>query len=264
MAHPTDPPKRKQYTLFGGNKAWEEDDWTSSDDRVRGGKSQSYLGCSHGIGRFHGNLDIDTLGGAGFASQRTTGDDRQWDLSDYAGIQIVVSKGDKKRYTLNLKDELLPRDPDTGREQATISYECDFELPPQAQPGHATDRKVFIPWDSFNATYRGKLKKDAKPINLKSVKRLSIMMRSFFGAQSGDFSLSMRSIIALSETPDLEYLTVDAHALEKGTAHERQVEAARAPIHTLSDSRRRVTLFVLGATTLAAMYYFAGPSCRQR
>ena len=83
----------------------------------------------------------------------------------------------QKRYTLNLKDELLPRDPDTGREQSTISYECDFELPPQAEPGHTTDRKIFIPWDSFNATYRGKLKKDAKPIDLKKVKRLSIMMR---------------------------------------------------------------------------------------
>lgn len=83
----------------------------------------------------------------------------------------------QKRYTLNLKDELLPRDPDTGREQSTVSYECDFEIPPQDEPGHATDRKIFIPWTSFNATYRGRLKKDAKPINLKKVKRLSIMMR---------------------------------------------------------------------------------------
>jgi hypothetical protein len=34
------------------------------------------------------------LGGAGFASQRTTGEDRSWDLSKYAGIQIAVAKGD--------------------------------------------------------------------------------------------------------------------------------------------------------------------------
>lgn len=140
-------------------------------------------------------MDIKTLGGAGFASQRTTGEDREWDLSEYAGIQICIEKGDsaytslsprqiyhaeatlEKRYTFNLKDELLPPDPTTGREQSSVSYECDFELPPQGQPGHAYDKSVFIPWSSFNATYRGKPKKDAEPINLKKIKRVSIMMR---------------------------------------------------------------------------------------
>jgi hypothetical protein len=34
------------------------------------------------------------LGGAGFASQRTTGEDREWDLSEYAGIQLSIAKGD--------------------------------------------------------------------------------------------------------------------------------------------------------------------------
>lgn len=83
----------------------------------------------------------------------------------------------QKRYTFNLKDELLPVDPDTGREQSSISYEVDFELPPQSEPDHARDRDVFVPWSAFNATYRGKPKKDAKPIDLKKIKRISIMMR---------------------------------------------------------------------------------------
>merc|ERR1712029_806112 len=91
--------KMKSLALFGGNEEWSSDDWTDSDDRVRGGKSQSYLDTEDkAIGRFHGNLDIKTLGGAGFASQRTTGDERKWDLSQYAGIELQVSKGDKKRY----------------------------------------------------------------------------------------------------------------------------------------------------------------------
>ncbi|KAK4637882.1 uncharacterized protein CLAFUR5_00677 [Fulvia fulva] len=267
MAHFIDRKPRKEYTLFGGATPWSSDDWTASDDRVRGGKSQSYLECSDTVGRFHGNLDIETLGGAGFASQRTT-DDREWDLSDYAGLQILVSKGDKKRYTLNLKDELLPRDPDTGREQSTVSYECDFEIPPQDEPGHATDRKIFIPWTSFNATYRGRLKKDAKPINLKKVKRLSIMMRSFFGSQSGDFSLTMRSIVALSEIPNLEYPVVDGNMLEKGSItasedpYQREVKEHRSSIHTSADRRRRIACLLLGAISLAAMYYFTGLSCR--
>ena len=95
----------------------------------------------------------------------------RWSLTEHARAYT------EKRYTVILKDELLPKNEDNGREQATISYECDFELPPQAEPGETEDRKVFIPWKSFNPTYRGRVKKDAKPIDLASVKRFSIMMR---------------------------------------------------------------------------------------
>jgi len=55
---------------------------------------QSFLECKKHHGRFHGTLDIKTLGGAGFASQRTTGDGREWDLSGYVGISIDVKVGD--------------------------------------------------------------------------------------------------------------------------------------------------------------------------
>jgi hypothetical protein len=160
---------------------------------------QSYLVRDEKYARFYGNLDIKTLGGAGFASQRTVSEDKEWDLSEYAGIQLDIAKGDskfqywrvyaiwerptdsdhhtEKRYTLILKDTLLSRDPDSGREQATISWECDFDLPPQTVPGETKDRTVFILWDSLNPTYRGKLKKDAEPLDLKKIKRFSIMMR---------------------------------------------------------------------------------------
>nr|POE90270.1 uncharacterized protein c9e9.15 [Quercus suber] len=106
----------------------------------------------------------------------------------------------EKRYTFILKDELLPPS-ENGREQAVISWEVDFELPPQTEPGDAKDKFVFVPWKAFNPTYRGKPKKDAKPLDLKSIKRVSIMMRSFFGSQDGDFSLSITSIKALKKTP---------------------------------------------------------------
>lgn len=58
------------------------------------GKSISHLDCTEKTGTFRGNLDIKTLGGAGFASQKTTGEDRKWDLSKYAGIELCISKGD--------------------------------------------------------------------------------------------------------------------------------------------------------------------------
>ncbi|KAL1586844.1 hypothetical protein WHR41_04067 [Cladosporium halotolerans] len=212
--------EKAEHVLFGGQREWREDEWTASDDRVRGGKSQSYLARDGKNARFYGTLDIKTLGGAGFASQRTVAEHETWDLSDYAGIQLDVAKGDKKRYTLILKDTLLTRNPDNGREQATISWECDFELPPQTVPGETRDHSVFIPWSSLNPTYRGKLKKDAKPIDLKSVKRFSIMMRSFFGTQEGDFSLTVKSIKAVSRAPSsagVQTVDADLSKLEKGS-----------------------------------------------
>ena len=68
---------------------------------------QSYLACTDAETKFYGNLDIDTLGGAGFASQRTTGEDRQWDLSAYNAIELCIGSADDKQYTFILKDELF-------------------------------------------------------------------------------------------------------------------------------------------------------------
>lgn len=141
----------------------------SSDDRVRGGKSQSYLECpSTSKAVFHGTLDITTLGGAGFASQRTV-DPKSWDLASYDGLRIGLGKSDGKKYTLILKDEVLPKRPD-GREQSTVSWEYDFVC---------QDTDLFIPWGEFKPTYRGKPKSDADSLDLEDIKRVSIMMRRF-------------------------------------------------------------------------------------
>ncbi len=138
---------------------------------------QSYLTCGNSKAVFHGNLDIKTLGGAGFASQRTTGDDRTWDLSDYDGIELLIEKADKKHYTFILKDEVLPPDSSTGREQSTISYEYDFSASTATDGTQPTS--VYIPWKEFKATYRGKEKRDAPPLKLKMIKRISLMMRRY-------------------------------------------------------------------------------------
>jgi hypothetical protein len=70
---------------------------------------------------------------------------------------------------------------------------------------------VFIAWNDLKPTYRGREKKDAKPLDRRNIKRFSIMIRrymifasllrvltyfSFFGTQEGDFSLSVISIAA--------------------------------------------------------------------
>lgn len=92
--------KAQSDLLIRGRK-WNASDWTASDDRVRGGKSESHLEIksSASVAKFKGTLDIKTLGGAGFASQRTTGDERSWDLSKYDGIELKIVKADCESIT---------------------------------------------------------------------------------------------------------------------------------------------------------------------
>ena len=77
---------------------------------------------------------------------------------------------DGKKYTFILKDELLPKS-SNGREQSTVSWEYDFKLEDRSK------EKIFIKWDDFKATYRGKEQEDAKPLDIKNIKRISFMMR---------------------------------------------------------------------------------------
>ena len=125
-----------------------------------------YAPGSHAAVRFHGDLDIAALRGAGFASQRSP-DARSWDLSGFEGLHLPINQGDGKKYTFIVKDEVLPKRPD-GREQSTVSWEYDFT-------GNKLD--LHIPWKDLKPTYRGKPKPDAKPLDLASIKRVSIMMR---------------------------------------------------------------------------------------
>jgi hypothetical protein len=175
--------------------------WTTTDDRLRGGSSRSYLTpLSGNCARFHGHLDTSTLGGAGFASQYSPETDG-WDLSGYDGIELVFREGDGKVYTLVLKDEESPGKRDDGREKAGINWEAEFRASePFGEEDNAKGQStVWVPWKDFKATYRGKEKKDAGELKTGSVKRVGIMMRSYFDKQSGDFSVVLRSICAREE-----------------------------------------------------------------
>lgn len=71
----------------------------------------------------------------------------------------------------------MPRS-DNGREQATISYEYDFDTSSSvANAGKRTTE--FVAWSDFKPTYRGKEKKDAKALDPANIKRISIMMRRY-------------------------------------------------------------------------------------
>lgn len=186
MVHPI----QEQLYLFGGTKyvpdryltptptdipyrPWDATQWTAVDDRVRGGASQSYLLVSppNSTGHFTGSLDIKTLGGAGFASQKTVFTPAL-DLSSYEGLAVEIQTANTKTYTLILKDgEDLPKRPD-GRLQSTVSWEYDFAL---KEGDH--DVRVVVPWAELKPTYRGRPKDDAEPLDLSKLRNLSIMMR---------------------------------------------------------------------------------------
>jgi hypothetical protein len=97
-------------------------------------------------------------------------DPSEWDLSAYDSLVLDVVASDGLRYTLVLKDEVPGRRPD-GREESSVSWEYEFEIP-QGSAGEVT-----MPLAEFRPTYRGREKKDAAPLDLRHVRRLSFMMR---------------------------------------------------------------------------------------
>lgn len=177
------------------------------------------MDCSGPAACFHGRLDIGTLGGAGFASQRTVRDDWHLKLDSFAGVEVSIdpSHSDNHVYTLILKDHLLPPNRDNGREQSTMSWEFDFSTADSVPAGDddTTYRSLFIPWGRFRPTYRGKSYRSSKPLDVSDIRRVSIMIRryvarihlytpmilqigSFFGSQQGEFRLRIHSLTACS------------------------------------------------------------------
>ena len=161
------------------------------DDRVRGGKSWSSLTSLPGnCALFEGYLDIETLGGAGFASQfqsvqaddgeSAAASDLSWDLSQFDGIELDVKAGDGKTYTLILKDEVSESRRDDGRERAGVNWEAEFKAGSSSannEVGEASSLRAWLPWNAFKATYRGKDKQDAGQLKTGEIRRIGFMMR---------------------------------------------------------------------------------------
>jgi hypothetical protein len=174
-------PNSETLDLYGGDRPWDAAQWQTSDDRVRGGSSRSHLTVlDPRLARFHGHLDTKTLGGAGFASQHSAGE-LHLDLSGCSGLVLSVAGPSadglaaaadaSKRFAVTLKDQLPGERPD-GRAKSGISWEADFTWGPQ--DGCA---QIFLPWSDFKATYRGRDKPDAEPLDLSAIKRVGLMMR---------------------------------------------------------------------------------------
>ncbi|ORX34209.1 complex I intermediate-associated protein 30-domain-containing protein [Kockovaella imperatae] len=196
---------------------WRLDQWKAVDDRVRGGASTSHLDTVENLGRasssrarFWGHLDIDTLGGAGFASQRFVFGPEPLHLPRhlFKGITIdIVDSGSSLRkssvhtYTLVLKTSLSnrtqPPNVPPSPEPASLSYEASFTVGEPSSLGSKT-RSIHLNINDFIATYRGRElpRSDPRyqPFHSEKIYELSLMCRSGFGEQKGDFELVIQGI----------------------------------------------------------------------
>ena len=158
--------------------------------------------------------DIDTLGGAGFASQRYRFGPEPLHLprTTYKGVTLTIhpsSSSSSKSvttsetprassFTLVLKTTLNTRPPSRPKtppqpEPASLSYEASFT--PSKKDGPETVKLAF---DDFKVTYRGReVPKDDprwQPFHSEKIYELSLMCRSDFGGQKGDFELVVGEI----------------------------------------------------------------------
>ncbi|TPX54952.1 hypothetical protein PhCBS80983_g05666 [Powellomyces hirtus] len=175
--------------IFGGDVGWDIRLWEAVDDRVRGGKSHSKLSPSADGGvRFSGNLDITTLGGAGFASQRTRNDiKKRWDLTSFTGLEIATASNTVgKKYSLNLYTDAEQ----AGYPYSRVNWKYSFT------PGK--EAEVAEPdWSDFKPYYRGKEVEGGPPLDVGSVSSWSLMCQSYFGDQEGDFGVDVMRITAV-------------------------------------------------------------------
>lgn len=108
-------------------------------------------------------------------------------MSAYDGVEVVGGgregdDGGGKVFTLILKDEGRGGKRADGRERAGVSWEVDFrvgggESRGETDGGGGEGRAVWVPWEEFKATYRGKEVEDAGELKKGEVRRIGFMMR---------------------------------------------------------------------------------------
>ena len=91
-----------------------------------------------------------------------------------------MGEGDAKVYTLILKDEKAAGEREDGREKAGVNWEVDFKVGQAVhgeKEGGADGTTVWVPWEDFKATFRGKEKENAGELRKGEVRRVGFMMR---------------------------------------------------------------------------------------
>ncbi|KAL7420168.1 hypothetical protein Q5752_005134 [Cryptotrichosporon argae] len=186
---------------------WHIDEWHAVDDRLRGGSSTSHLDAAGPRAvRFWGHLDIKTLGGAGFASRNTTFGPHPLRLSraTHAGLVVCLSPDARlsvgsstpATLTIVLKNALSGPPKDKGPRPAQVTFEAHVVIP--LSPARALTHRV--PWTEFNPVYRGRDVDQSdpryRPLDTEAIYEMSLMCRSAFGKQEGDFGVVVEDISA--------------------------------------------------------------------
>ncbi|KAI9335853.1 hypothetical protein DFJ73DRAFT_851333, partial [Zopfochytrium polystomum] len=173
----------------GRGPGWDVSLWTAVDDRIRGGSSSSKMdlvtvpvgddrGVARVAARFSGSLDTETLGTAGFASQRFLPSPEPLDMqrrlppqipresssssSPPTAIVLRIIRADARIYSLNVRS-VLGRTLPSGRIEAALEYKASFAVdaplppPPAASSAAAPVATVVLPFAAFRPYYRGKL-----------------------------------------------------------------------------------------------------------
>lgn len=186
--------------LFGGKELWSEKSFVAVDDRVRQGKSQSYLTVfENNTASFNGFLDTKTLGGAGFATQSVESEDPIYDFTGYSGLELLFGNYDGKKYSIDLSNAYSHFTPN-GSKASKVDFQSSFGIE-DIYEKVGDVHKIYFPFDKFVPIERGREVKNPRPIlNLLEIRKVAFQIRSFFNEQSGSFSINLISL-SLVHTP---------------------------------------------------------------
>ncbi len=160
-------PAMPDRLLFDFDDPAAADGWTSVDDVVMGGVSDSHLEVRSGsTAAFTGIVSLDR--GGGFCSIRAP--ENEYDLSGYAALQLRV-RDDGNRYKFTLYT----------RAAGQISYRFPF---------HAPDAwsTVTVPFDELIPFRRGRRVPDAPPFDPSDIRTMGFLIGD---TQAGPFTLEI-------------------------------------------------------------------------
>lgn len=156
----------------------ETDRWGVVNDGVMGGLSESRLvAASDSSALFEGALSLENNGG--FASIRRQ--PTRYDLSGAIGIMLDV-RGDGRRYQFRIR---------TNDGFDGVAYRAFFDT--VAGEWH----RVEIPFETFRATFRGRIIPDAPRLDPARIRQLGFLIAD---KRPGEFRLEVRTIGALGAT----------------------------------------------------------------
>ena len=146
--------------------------WMIVNDGVMGGISESRLSLDQqGFLVFEGRVSLDY--GGGFASVRSILN--RLDADPYDGI-LIRFKGDGKKYQIRLRQ---------GDRMDGVAYFRHFET----KIGEWEE--VFLPFHSFQASYRGRRLPDYPKLDTSRISQLGLMISD---KQEGNFRLEVQKI----------------------------------------------------------------------